>query len=110
MEDPKPPKREPKASKPLRRRHPRVYYHAYIKSAAWAQVRRAYYATHPRRCRRCGATSALELHHKTYRHLGRELDHLDDLVCLCEDCHDKLHGGEPRRAKKKRKGARARRR
>jgi 5-methylcytosine-specific restriction endonuclease McrA len=37
------------------------------------------------RCERCGSTRDLELHHKTYDRLGREL--LSDLELLCSGCH-----------------------
>ncbi|WP_110311827.1 HNH endonuclease [Dysgonomonas alginatilytica] len=44
----------------------------------------------------CGKDFNLEIHHKTYRLngisiIGKELDHLDCLILLCEDCHQKEH-------------------
>jgi 5-methylcytosine-specific restriction endonuclease McrA len=42
------------------------------------------------RCEQCGKPWGLEVHHKTYERLGKES--LDDLTCLCRDCHRKLHG------------------
>lgn len=42
------------------------------------------------RCTRCGSKRDLEVHHKTYAHLGCESD--ADLDVLCGDCHEKHHG------------------
>ena len=43
------------------------------------------------KCADCGGvTSTLDVHHKTYRHLGRE--RMSDLVGLCRVCHEALHG------------------
>lgn len=33
----------------------------------------------------------LNIHHKTYNILGKELQSLQDLVCLCENCHKIFH-------------------
>jgi choline dehydrogenase-like flavoprotein len=38
------------------------------------------------RCEGCGTTHSLELHHKTYERLSREL--LSDLELLCKSCHE----------------------
>ena len=38
------------------------------------------------RCERCGHPHSLELHHKTYERLGRELT--SDLEVLCRRCHE----------------------
>ena len=34
----------------------------------------------------------LNTHHKTYIHHGEEIDHLEDLIVLCQECHEKEHG------------------
>jgi hypothetical protein len=39
------------------------------------------------RCERCGYAHELQLHHKTYERLGREL--ISDLEVLCHQCHEK---------------------
>lgn len=64
-------------------------YKAYIKSEAWAKRRREYYETHERKCRACGSSRNMNLHHKTYRRLGNERD--ADLVALCRKCHNNIH-------------------
>ncbi|GAA4895614.1 hypothetical protein GCM10023203_57440 [Actinomycetospora straminea] len=40
---------------------------------------------HPKKCRNCGATRRIHLHHLTYTRLGHELDR--DLMWLCARCH-----------------------
>ena len=45
-----------------------------------------------RTCCKCGVTSGrMEAHHTTYANHGYELQHLDDLVCMCRKCHTAYH-------------------
>ncbi|WP_317319367.1 HNH endonuclease [Alistipes communis] len=46
--------------------------------------------------RLCGRSYSLEIHHKTYyvdgqSIVGREKEHLDCLITLCAECHQKQH-------------------
>lgn len=59
-------------------------YETYITSAAWRERRRQFALHHPPKCP-CGSRTRLELHHRTYERLGRELD--EDLMWLCARCH-----------------------
>lgn len=43
------------------------------------------------KCQLCNGTEGLSVHHSTYEHHGDELNHLEDLICLCRDCHEKFH-------------------
>lgn len=64
-------------------------YRRYIRSPAWAEVRRRYRASKlPQRCRVCDS-ARVDLHHRTYSHLGHE--RLRDLVPLCREDHRALH-------------------
>lgn len=48
-------------------------------------------------CELCGSHTTLNVHHRTYKHHGDEMHHLEDLICLCKNCHSKFHdklGGE----------------
>ena len=47
------------------------------------------------KCVICGSEKNLVAHHTSYDHHGDELHHLEDLECLCKDCHNKQHGIEP---------------
>lgn len=62
----------------------------------WEQVKRAVRIRDNHQCQRCGKTYSLEVHHIRYvvngqRIVGNELNHLDSLILLCEDCHQKEH-------------------
>ncbi len=64
-------------------------YKRYIRSPAWAEVRRRYRVSKlPQRCRVCDS-ARVDLHHRTYSHLGQE--RLRDLVPLCREDHRSLH-------------------
>ena len=39
----------------------------------------------------CGSKIYLELHHISYAHKGNELDHMEDVVMLCEKHHSECH-------------------
>lgn len=67
-------------------------------SEYWQEVARRVRIRDNHRCRRCGKTYNLEVHHLTYKDehgvsiVGRELEHLDKLILLCDVCHQKAHG------------------
>lgn len=67
----------------------RPKYKEYIKSAAWKDRRKAYYALHKKECVVCKSNHRVGLHHLTYRNLGREKD--EELVALCWSCHEGYH-------------------
>lgn len=67
-------------------------YSDYLKSAYWQAVSKAVKAKAGYRCQLCNSPHDLNAHHRTYEHRGSELDHLDDLVCLCRRCHETFHG------------------
>lgn len=46
-------------------------------------------------CAMCGATTSLQVHHLTYKHLGHELD--NELIVLCASCHRKVHSQQSRK-------------
>lgn len=41
----------------------------------------------------------MHAHHRTYDNHGAEHNHMNDLVCLCRDCHDNRHHGKPKKVK-----------
>lgn len=65
-------------------------YSRYLKSPEWEQTREAVKERDGGRCRLCDATSALQVHHRTYERRG--VERLDDLTLLCGDCHSAFHG------------------
>lgn len=65
-------------------------YKDYLDSDEWKKLR-----TRVRRrargwCERCKVGPRADVHHLTYERLGNE--RLDDLVAVCRECHEHLHG------------------
>ena len=48
------------------------------------------------KCKNCGSISKLVVHHKSYENHGDEINHLNDLVVLCEKCHNRFHKENPK--------------
>lgn len=66
-------------------------YAEYLKSDHWKHVAQAVKARAGNRCQICNSPKQLTAHHRSYEHKGREMDHLEDLVCLCWPCHSLFH-------------------
>ena len=67
----------------------KIDYKAYINSEAWKEKRKQV-LIRSNGCYVCETKNKIiHVHHKTYKRLGSE--NLEDLVALCEDCHNKLH-------------------
>lgn len=64
-------------------------YADYLKSDAWKERRRRILARDGFKCVLCGSGINLNVHHLTYINKGHEED--DDLVTLCQKCHEKVH-------------------
>lgn len=62
---------------------------AYLKSEKWKGLRRRAIDRADFKCERCGSAVNLEVHHLTYKRFGHE--ELDDLVVLCNSCHNQIH-------------------
>jgi 5-methylcytosine-specific restriction endonuclease McrA len=75
-----------------RHRSHRSYYRWVLKSRRWRKLRRLAYERSHGRCVRCGrrkSLGVLQLHHKTYKKLGKE--RLSEVELLCDDCHRVQH-------------------
>jgi hypothetical protein len=66
-------------------------YGGYLQSAAWQQRRREAIQLAGGRCQVCNSSGALEVHHRTYERVGREVP--GDLTVLCRECHARFHEG-----------------
>ena len=64
-------------------------YQRYLKSPEWAERKRAFFASNPRRCAACGTYKKIHLHHSSYDLLTREPD--SDLWPLCFKDHRNVH-------------------
>jgi 5-methylcytosine-specific restriction endonuclease McrA len=66
----------------------RFDYGLYLRSEAWAEVRRKITKRYKGRCAICGGPGG-ETHHVTYKHVGHE--RLYELLWLCTRCHAAWH-------------------
>jgi len=69
-------------------------YKEYLNSEHWKSIRSKFYKSKRfqrigYKCAACKSDKNLNLHHKTYKHLGNE--HLKDLILLCSICHKNVH-------------------
>jgi hypothetical protein len=62
----------------------------YYRSPEWRCKRLAKLNEAGNKCRRCGATTDLQVHHRTYARLYHEW--MEDLEVLCVECHDGADG------------------
>lgn len=66
-------------------------YRRYLQSETWAKIRRKALDRDNWICQGCLENRATEVHHKSYPEvLGTEP--LFDLVSICRECHEKVHG------------------
>ena len=62
-------------------------YDSYIKSARWRNISKLIKERAGNKCGHCGRSSSkLEVHHLTYERFGHE--RMNDLVALCQPCHE----------------------
>lgn len=64
-------------------------YRQYLTTPIWREKRRRVIQRAGGICEGCGSARATQVHHLTYKRVGREM--LFDLVAICEDCHHSLH-------------------
>lgn len=64
-------------------------YYQYLKSAQWREKRKFALEFYGNRCGLCGSRFNLEIHHRSYKNIFKEL--MEDLMILCETCHKRHH-------------------
>lgn len=69
----------------------RMNYAEFLESKYWKYVRKVVLARDNYKCMICKKNSELNIHHDTYKHHFKELDHLEDLMTLCRTCHKEHH-------------------
>lgn len=67
----------------------RLLYDLYLRSAAWKVRATMMRDIAQHRCEDCGQPERLQIHHLTYKTLGRENPR--DLIALCDRCHQEAH-------------------
>lgn len=74
----------------------RSEYRGYIASEEWQKTRKRYWRSSlPKYCYVCKADGeVLDLHHRSYKTLGKE--NLNHLVLVCRPCHDSIHETQKR--------------
>lgn len=81
--------------------HRKAEYQKYLKSDEWGKIRHEVLSIAGKRCVLCYSNKNLVVHHLKYPKVFGE-ESIDDLQCLCEDCHNiKCHNGSPSNHKKK---------
>lgn len=78
------------------------YAERFYKGKAWQKVSRLYMTGQNYICERCGGVGVI-CHHKTYITPENISDpaitlNMDNLECLCQDCHNKEHKSSVSRA------------
>lgn len=68
-----------------------VLYTRYVKENApeWREKKEQVFWQRGERCEACGSRFRIDVHHLTYKRLGRE--RLSDLMVLCRKHHDQVH-------------------
>ena len=64
-------------------------YEEYLKSDKWKKKREKILKRADHKCELCGSTENLHIHHLTYDNVYNEKE--EDLLCVCDICHSKLH-------------------
>lgn len=67
-------------------------YLEYLKTPEWRATRNRALQRAGYKCEQCDARRELQVHHRTYDRVGRELD--TDLQVLCGPCHEGVHPEE----------------
>lgn len=69
-------------------------YETFLKTQYWKTVSNYAKELCGNKCSVCGSSKELNVHHRTYENHGNEVNHLEDLVVMCKNCHGKVHNGE----------------
>lgn len=64
-------------------------YDQYLETPHWKEARKKALNRAQWRCELCASRDNLNVHHRSYERLGRELYH--DLIVLCRECHVIFH-------------------
>lgn len=72
------------------KRNNQVASHKY-KTKNWLLLRDQVFEKYERKCANCGATDNIDVHHKISLKEGGA-NCIENLIPLCRDCHEKLHG------------------
>ena len=68
-------------------------YNDFLKTPYWKAISEKVKQKAKYRCKICNSNKNLSTHHRSYIHHGDEIHHLEDLICICQECHNKHHLG-----------------
>lgn len=69
-------------------------YSEYLKTRHWKSIRTKVIQDRGKVCEVCGRSNIpLQVHHMTYERIGCEK--MEDLICVCKDCHMGIHSTMP---------------
>lgn len=71
-------------------------YEDFLATEYWSIIRSVIVTRNRGRCQLCPKYGRLNVHHRTYEHHGYEHKYLEDLICLCQSCHEKFHDKLPK--------------
>lgn len=67
-------------------------YNDFLDTPYWKAIARYVKYRSGYKCRLCGSTENLNVHHRNYEFHGQELQKWDtELICICKRCHEKHH-------------------
>lgn len=69
----------------------KMKYNDFLKTQYWRSITKYMKEIACNKCSCCGSDKTLQVHHKTYKHHGKEIFYLNDLVVLCRKCHTNEH-------------------
>lgn len=72
--------------------NPKEIYSKYLSTDYWKAVAAKVKQNAKFKCQLCNNPQSLDVHHRSYEHRGDEMNHLEDLICLCRRCHKLYHG------------------
>lgn len=66
-------------------------YSDFLDTPYWTAIAERIKIRAKNRCQICNSDKNLNAHHRSYENHGDEIHHMEDLVCICSDCHSKYH-------------------
>ena len=66
-------------------------YKMYLSTPYWQLVSNLARRKAKYKCQLCGGNDHLNVHHKSYVNKGFEIMNMEDLIVLCQNCHQKFH-------------------
>lgn len=77
------------------------FYKDYLASDYFQNLRKKRLARDGYKCVKCGTAMNLQVHHINYEHMGRPDEEIDDLITVCNKCHEEIHEGDIERWRSK---------